>query len=74
MRLRQKLYIRKIRIANILQIKERTKNYIVEKEHYKHKNIARNREYRDNNYIYNALNESAKLISNYKSFEEKERD
>jgi len=72
--LRQKLYIRKIYIATIFYIEERAKNYIVEKEYYKYKNIARNRERRDNNYIYNIFNKFAKSILDYKSFEEKKRD
>ncbi len=58
----------------MLQIEERAKNYATKKEYYKYKNIARNRERRDNNYIYSILNKSAKPISNYKSFEEEKRD
>ncbi len=58
----------------MLQIEERAKNYIAKEKYYKYKNIARNRERCDNNYIYSVLNKFAKPISNYKSFEEKERD
>ncbi len=58
----------------MLQIKERTKNYITKKEHYKYKNIIKNCESCDNNYTYNTFNEFAKSILNYKSFEEEKRD
>ena len=72
--LQQKLYICKIYIANMFQIKERTKNYIVEEKYYKYKNIIRNRKHCNNNYIQSALNKSIKSILDYKSFEEEERD
>ncbi len=58
----------------MLQIEKQAKNYTIEEKYYEYKNIVRNRKRCDNNYIYNTLNESIKSISNYKSFEKKERD
>ncbi len=71
MQLQQKLYICKICFANILQIKKQAKNYTIKKEYKKYKNIIENRKRYNNNVIYNTLNRSIKLISNYKSFEKK---
>ncbi len=55
-------------------MEDRAKNYAAEKEHYRYKNTARNRERHDNSYIFNTLNESAKPVSDYGSSGEEKRD
>ncbi len=58
----------------MLQIEERAKNYTIEVKYYKYKNIVKNREHRDNNYMYNTLNKFAKSNLNYKNFEKEKKN
>ncbi len=48
----------------MLQIKERTKNYIIKEKYHKHKNIVRNCKRRDDNYMYNF---STNLLSQFQA-------